>query len=226
MPVPACQGPYSMTLVIADGGPTSSCSCSRPSHSPACWVCRSWHGLSAGPTAGRASRSSGRLLPSCWQRDGSGGECSIPGEPHDRSCCTTRSSVWRRQPELWPHGVGDGPVRDSDLIAALGANDRTSALRATARPSRTPVTHNDDVIADDQADRIELELTTNGYVASVVRRAPDGSATWRLNPPEDGQDAFVKVELRPDELVVISWSGWRVATDPVSGAETQRDFTK
>jgi hypothetical protein len=88
------------------------------------------------------------------------------------------------------------------------------------------VTHNDDVIGDDQADRIELELTTDGYVASVVRRAPDGSATWRLSPPEDGQDAFVKVELRPDELVVISWSGWRVATDPVSGAETQRDFTK
>jgi hypothetical protein len=78
----------------------------------------------------------------------------------------------------------------------------------------------------DQADKIELEQTTDGYVASVVRRAPDGSLRWRLKPPEAGPDAFVKVELHPSGLVVSSWSGWRITTDLLSGVESQTGFTK
>jgi hypothetical protein len=88
------------------------------------------------------------------------------------------------------------------------------------------VEHNDHVIDADDVGRIEFELTTDGYVASVVRRVPDGSVIWRLNSPGDGQDVFVKVELGPSELVTTSWSGWRVATDLANGAETHRTFTK
>ena len=58
------------------------------------------------------------------------------------------------------------------------------------------------MIDADHVDKIELQQTTDGYVASLVRRAPDGSLSWRLNPPEEGQRAFVKVELHPSELVV------------------------
>jgi hypothetical protein len=76
------------------------------------------------------------------------------------------------------------------------------------------------------ADKIELELTKDGYAAFLVRRAADGSISWRHDPPEGGQDVFVTVELRPNELAMKSWSGWRVIADPVSGAETRRYFTK
>ena len=76
------------------------------------------------------------------------------------------------------------------------------------------------------ADRLEVDLTTDGYVAALLRRAPDGSVRWQHLPPEGAEDAFVSVELRPDELAMTSWSGWRVRIDPLSGLETQRDYTK
>jgi hypothetical protein len=63
-------------------------------------------------------------------------------------------------------------------------------------------------------------------VGSVARIASDGSVPWRLKPHEVGQDAFVRVEVRPRELVVTSWSGWQIVTDLASGAETRRRFTK
>lgn len=75
-------------------------------------------------------------------------------------------------------------------------------------------------------DRLEVDLTTDGYAAAVLRRAPDGSVRWAAHPPEGGEDVFVSVELRPDEVTVTSWSGWRVVLDAVTGAESRRDFTK
>lgn len=95
-----------------------------------------------------------------------------------------------------------------------------------ARPCRTPLEHNVHVIDAEGADRIELELTSDGYVGSVARIASDGSVPWRLKPHEVGQDAFVRVEVRPRELVVTSWWGWQIVTDLASGAETRRRFTK
>ncbi|MFC5042258.1 hypothetical protein [Ornithinimicrobium kibberense] len=34
----------------------------------------------------------------------------------------------------------------------------------------------------ERADKIELELTNEGYVASVQRVSADGTLSWRLNP--------------------------------------------
>lgn len=86
--------------------------------------------------------------------------------------------------------------------------------------------HNNHVIDADQAGRMELQLTDDGFVSSIVRRTEDGSITWRLNPPGNIEDVFVSVELRPGQLVGTSWSGWRVETDLLSGTETGRSFTK
>ena len=78
----------------------------------------------------------------------------------------------------------------------------------------------------DVAATIALELTSDGYVAAVSRSAADGTVFWRLVPPGGAQDAFVAVQVRPDELVLKSWTGWRVTADPTSGVETGRTFTK
>lgn len=73
---------------------------------------------------------------------------------------------------------------------------------------------------------ITLALTGDGYVGGLSRKAADGALAWRLDPPDGPGDAFVSVEVHPGELILASWSGWRVTVDPVSGTERGRVFTK
>ena len=73
---------------------------------------------------------------------------------------------------------------------------------------------------------ISLQLTGDGYVSTVSRIAPDGALSWRLHPPAGEDDVFVSVAVRPDELILTSWSGWLVRVDPASGTERGRECTK
>lgn len=103
---------------------------------------------------------------------------------------------------------------------------RIVALRSSRRERRTRWDQNGLVTDARAGSRIELELTEDGYVAAASLRAVDGSTAWRINPPDGPQDAFVAVAVDSTQIVLTSWSGWRITTDPVSGSEAERSFTK
>jgi hypothetical protein len=101
-----------------------------------------------------------------------------------------------------------------------------TAIRRNAVLCREPIEDNGRVTDEEHPDKLEFTMTSEGYVASVQRRSADGTLTWRLDPPDAGQDAFVRLELHASELVLTSWSGWRITTDVLSGVVAQRRFVK
>jgi len=77
-------------------------------------------------------------------------------------------------------------------------------------------------------DVLELEPTSDGfgYVASITRRRPDGTASWVAVPSIEPRDVWVSVRLDGSAAIANSWSCYRVSFDVVSGTETSRVFTK
>jgi hypothetical protein len=81
----------------------------------------------------------------------------------------------------------------------------------------------------DSDDVLEFEPTEDGlnYIASVTRRRPDGSSRWTVTPPQGRRiDAWTDITVDGSLATAYSWSGYLVALDLETGAESSRQFTK
>jgi len=78
-------------------------------------------------------------------------------------------------------------------------------------------------------DALELAATADGYgyIASIARTRPDGSAAWIAFPPLGPvQDAWITVRLEGQRLTASSWSAFDVQIDLSTGHQIGRIFTK
>lgn len=116
--------------------------------------------------------------------------------------------------------------RDGRHGSALASQGSEREQTGCARSCRQWCNQNGVMTNAHAGSRIEMELTADGYVEAVSRRTVDGSTVWRIDPPDGGQDAFVAVELNPAQIVLTSWSGWRIRANLVTGSEADRSFTK
>jgi hypothetical protein len=57
--------------------------------------------------------------------------------------------------------------------------------------------------------------------------APDGTVRWQASlPANTGPDSFVDIAIDEDAIRAITWSGWSIWFNPVTGTENKSRFVK